>query len=357
MLIVDGHLDLAYSALRFKRDLRQDVATIRAREGRADALPNGRIMVTIPELLEGGVGLVLATIFMMPRSMDRSAPGNARMLYTDAEEAYRGAVEQLDYYHRLAEELETVRLVDSVSALEEVLASHEKEDGQGRLLGLVPLLEGADAVRHPQELREWHERGLRVIGPAWDDTRYAYGAWKEGQGFTADGRRLMEVMADLGFTMDVTHLSERATFEAFDRYEGPLVATHCNTRALVPGQRQLSDEQIRRLAERDGVMGVVMFNGFLKADYRQNDPPEAVTLNHVVAHIDHVCQLLGDADHVGIGSDLDGGFGAEDTPAEIDTVADLQKIGPALAKRGYSDEHVAKIMGQNWIDRLRRALG
>ena len=354
MFIVDAHIDLAYSALRFERDLRQDVQEIRRRESRLKSLPNGVATATVPQLHEGGIGLVFGSLFALPQHANRELPGNERLVYANADEAYRAAVEQLDYYHRLAdEEALGVRLVGDLDSLEEVVASHK--DDEARLLGLAPLMEGADAVREPEELEEWYERGVRLIGPAWDDTRYAAGAWRGGGGFTDDGYHLMEVMADLGFILDVTHLSEEATFEAFERYEGVVVATHANARALVPGQRQLSDEQIRRLAERDGVAGVVFFNNFLRAGHSKGDPRQAVTLQHVVAHIDHICQLLGDPGHVGIGSDFDGGFGLEDTPAEIESVADLVLIAPLLRERGYSEEDVARIMGGNWLNVLRRA--
>ena len=351
MVIVDAHLDLAYGALRFGRDLRQEVDVIRQREV-AKKRPNGTITVTVPELLQANVGLVFATLFVMPARNNR-LPDNLRLVYEDAEDAYRLAGEQLDYYRRLADEMDRVRLVEDLAGLETVLASHEDEGNA--LLGIVPLMEGADPVRAPEELEEWYERGVRLIGPAWDNTRYAHGAWRGGGGFTPKGYHLIEVMADLGFILDITHLSEQSSSEALEHYEGVIVATHSNARALVPGERQLSDEQIRRLAERDGVVGVVLFNGFLKPDYAKTDPKESVRLEAMIAHIDHICQLLGNAEHVGIGSDLDGGFGREAVPAEIDTVADLAKIPSALAERGYDDEAIARIMGGNWVERLRKA--
>lgn len=352
MFIVDAHLDLAYGALRFGRDLKEEVAEIRRREAKA-ARPNGTITVTIPELLEAKIGIVFGTLFVMPESNNR-LPENKRLVYADADGAYQAAGQELDYYHRLADEVDRVRLVDDLATLEEVIASHK--DNEAALLGIVPLMEGADPVRAPEELEEWYERGVRLIGPAWDDTRYAHGAWRGGGGFTSAGYQLMEVMADLGFILDITHLSEEASLEALERYQGIVVATHSNARALVPGERQLSDEQIRLLAEREGMVGVVLFNGFLKPDYAKTDPKESVTLDALVAQIDYVCQLLGDARHVGIGSDLDGGFGREAVPAEIDTIADLPKLIPALAERGYDDEAIARIMGGNWVERLRNAL-
>ena len=163
-------------------------------------------------------------------------------------------------------------------------------------------------------------------------------------------------MADLGFILDLTHMSEKSTIEALERYEGVTVATHSNCRALVPGTRQLSDTQIRLIGERDGVIGTVLYNAFLQPGWRKGDRKAAVTLDHVVANIDHVCQVLGSARSVGIGSDLDGGFGAEHIPAELDNIADLGKIGDALLARGYETSDVAGIMSGNWLRILRRAL-
>jgi len=163
-------------------------------------------------------------------------------------------------------------------------------------------------------------------------------------------------MGDLGMILDLTHMSEVATFQALDAYAGPVVATHANARALVPTERQLSDRQIRLIGERDGVIGCVLFNAFLRAGYHKGSGKEQVTLDHVVAHIDHVCQVIGDARHAGIGTDLDGGFGANDIPTPLDSIADLPLIAGALRERGYSEADVAGIMGGNWVELLRRAL-
>jgi membrane dipeptidase len=159
-------------------------------------------------------------------------------------------------------------------------------------------------------------------------------------------------MADLGMMLDVSHLAEESFFEAVGRFEGQVVATHANPRALVPGPRHLSDEMIRRVAERDGVVGVVPANAFLRPDWKTTP----ATLSDVVAAIDHVCQVVGDASHVGLGSDFDGGFGAEHTPAELDTVTDLRRIGPALGDSGYDEVHIGAILGDNWLRILRRTL-
>ncbi len=396
MFLVDAHQDLAFNALRFGRDLRRPLAEIRRLEGAGrrsggrDREPaQGQATVSLPELQRGRVGLVFASLFALPARMNRTLPGNTRQTYQDVAGAAAVCREQLDYYHRLADELDQVRLITDRPALEALLAAQAqlppaappagngagppvpapagRQNGASPQpetdnppppagpIGLVPLMEGADAIQTPEALEEWFGRGLRLIGPAWDDTLYAAGAWRGGGGFTPAGHHLMEVMADLGLILDITHLSEKASLEALERYAGPVVATHCNARALVPGPRQLSDDQLRRLAERDGVTGIVLYNRFLKAGYRPGDGPQAVTLDHVTAHIDHVCQVLGSSAYVGLGSDLDGGFGAADIPAELDSVADLGRIARALAARGYATVDIEGIMGGNWVRILRTA--
>jgi membrane dipeptidase len=201
----------------------------------------------------------------------------------------------------------------------------------------------------------WHERGVRLIGPAWDDTRYCAGAWRDSkQGLSKEGYALLEVMDGLGMMLDLTHMSEVAAFQSLDAYQGLVVATHANARAIVPTERQLSDRQIRLIGERDGVIGAVLYNGFLKAGYTRGQK-ETVPVVQLVAHIDHICQLIGDARHAGIGSDLDGGFGQRDIPDPMDGIGDLPLIAAGLREKGYTEEDVAAIMGRNWVELLRRA--
>jgi membrane dipeptidase len=221
------------------------------------------------------------------------------------------------------------------------------------------LMEGADGIREPGEAAWWMERGVRIVGLAWAGTRYAGGTGEPGP-LTPEGRRLLSAMADLGLMLDLSHLSDEACLEALDRFAGTVLASHAPARARLPElprpERALTDEMIRRLAARGGVMGVVPYNRFLNATWQLSHGKGAVTLEHVVAMIDHVCQVTGSAAHVGLGSDFDGGFGVEAVPAEIDTVADLQKIGQALRARGYAEADVVGVMGHNWIDLLRRGL-
>jgi membrane dipeptidase len=352
MIIVDAHLDLAYNAINYQRDLKLSVAEIREIEKKS--CPNGVATVSIPDLKKTGVGLIFPTIFVLPAS-SKLNKGESAFAYRDAAEAHRLAMTQLDYYHRLVDEDESIQLVGNLTKLNEVIELATGEEN-GRILGLVPLMEGADPVREPEELEMWYERGVRIIGPAWDDTRYAAGAWRGSRfGLTKEGHHLLDVMAEYGFILDITHMSEKASFEALDRFEGTVVATHTNARALVPGERQLSDAQIRAIGERGGVIGTVLYNPFLKAGHVKGERKEHVTLAHVVSHIDHICQLLGNADHIGIGSDFDGGFGAEDIPADFNSVFELPKIAEMLKEHGYTHNHIEKIMGLNWVNVLSKA--
>ncbi len=361
MFIVDAHLDLAYNALGYGRNPRHPLDRIRAAE--TPDRHRGQATVSFEAMQKGGVGLCFGTLFVSPAASKKAA-FDTPLIYRNQQEAHKQAMTQLDYYHRLADEDERIRLVGSQADLDAVIASHAglpevrnlREVGNAPLIGIVPLMEGADPIREPEEAEYWYERGLRLIGLAWDDTRYADGDWNACGSLTDDGRRLLEVMAEYNFILDLTHMSDKAIYEALDRYEGPIIASHSNARALVPGDRQLTDTQIRLIGERDGVMGTVLFNKFLRAGYAMGDPKQQVTLDHVIAHIDHVCQVLGDANHVGIGSDLDGGFGREDIPAEMDSIADLPLIAAKLRQRGYAEADVANIMGGSWLNLLRRVL-
>jgi membrane dipeptidase len=348
--IVDGHEDIAINALDLGRDVRLSATEVRRLEQGSDVpASDGMCMLGLPEWLAGSVAVVFGTVFAKPTK--RASPKSRA--YTTAEEAHELAQAQFDYYRRLADECEQIALVGTRADLDEVLASQESEKPQ---VGIVPLMEGADPIREPAEAEMWFERGLRLVGLSWlTGSSYAGGDASPGP-LTDAGRDLLAVMAELGMILDVSHLAEEAFFEAVDRFEGRVVASHANPRARVPGQRQLSDRMIRRLAERDGVVGVVLYNAFLRPGWSKGDPKEAVTMADVAAAVDHVCQVVGDAAHVGLGSDFDGGFGAESAPLEIDTVADLGRVAPALGEMGYDEGEIAAIMGDNWLRLLRETL-
>jgi membrane dipeptidase len=197
-----------------------------------------------------------------------------------------------------------------------------------------------------------------MVGPVWSGSRFC-GSNQEPGGFTREGMELLEVMAGLKMTLDVSHMSERAVLQAVDRYEGDIVATHANVRALLKrsdDERHLSDTCIRRLVERDAVIGILPYGKFIRSGWSVFDPPSLTTFDHLIAHIDHICQLAGDARHVGLGSDFDGGWGWPQAPFEMNTIADFQKLTPRLAASGYNDREIALIMGENWRTALERSL-
>jgi membrane dipeptidase len=349
--IVDAHEDIAWNALALGRDVRRSALETRRSERDSD-IPQreGLCMLGLPEWLSGGVAVICGTIFASPA---RRGQPTKPYQYTTADEAHALALAQLGFYHRLAGDDKQIALIGSRVDLQSVLASWDDANPQ---VGILLLMEGADPIREPAEAEFWFARGVRLVGPAWlSGSRYAGGDSAPGP-LTDAGRELLRVLAGLGMILDLSHLADESFFEALDRFEGRIVATHANPRARVPGARQLSDAMIRRLAERDGVMGIVPYNRFLRPGWTHGDPKDDVTVADVAAAIDHACQVVGDAAHVGLGSDFDGGFGAASAPAEIDTVADLGRIGPALGEMGYGEEDIAAILGGNWLRVLRAAL-
>jgi len=357
LLVIDAHLDLAYNALAFGRDYRRSALETRALEQQSETpAVNGQCTVGLPELLAGNVAIVFGTLFTMPA---HRALSRMDIVYRDAQEAHRQGMAQLDVYHRWADEGSGMTLIQRQSDLESVLATWSTPSGGSepaeRQVGMVLSMENAEPIRQPAELEVWVERGVRIVGPAWTGNRYTGGTGQPGP-LTDLGRELVEMMADLRIGLDVSHMAERAALEALDRFEGVVLASHSNPQAIVPGDRQLSDALIRGIAERDGVVGVALYNRFLSRDWRKGDRKELVTLTDVVRAVDYVCQRVGDAAHVGLGSDLDGGLGSESAPAEIDTVADLPKIAMALAGHGFEQKDVDAVMGGNWMRLLHRLL-
>lgn len=360
MIVVDAHEDIAWNAFTFGRDYSQPLAALRARE-RGTPIPTlnrGEALLGWDAWMRGRVGVVFASLFAAPRRK-QAGPWDV-VCYETPDEAHRLCRAQLDYYHRLVDlHPDKFRLVTAAGELEAVLAGWHGEASEARRVGLVLVLEGADAVREPDELPAWHARGVRVVGPAWAATRYAGGTSEPGP-FTRHGHALLEAMAELGMILDLSHLSDEGVLEALDRYPGALIASHANAQARLPHspvpERHLSDAALRRLAARDGVVGIVPYNRFLKSDWQFPDPRGQVTLDDLAAHIDYVCQVIGDAAHLGLGTDFDGGFGLASTPVGLDSVGDLGLIGEALRVRGYRPPEVEAILGGNWLRLLRRHL-
>jgi membrane dipeptidase len=352
MIVVDAHEDIAYNALAFGRDYRRGAVAIRQDEAETETpTRNGTATVGLPDALVGRVALIFATLFVAPRTRG-TAPWDI-LSYSDAREAYELALRQMDYYERIADEHDKINLIRTQADLTNVLATWEDDkDVKDHQIGLVVLMENADPILEPKQFEDWYERGVRIVGPAWQATRYCGGTGAPGP-LTDLGRELLEILASFNVILDLSHMAEESFLEAIDRYEGVIIASHSNPRRFRSSDRHLSDDMIRRLAERDGVMGIVLYNAFLTNEWdRQKRLPFSV----ITDTIDYVCQLTGSAAHVGIGSDFDGGFGRESIPQGLDTVGDLMLIGDALRERGYEEEDIAAIMGGNMIRKLRQAL-
>jgi membrane dipeptidase len=355
--IIDAHEDIAYNVLTFGRDYTRAAEETRRIERETNSpniAHNGNSLLGWPDYQRGRVAIVFGTLFVTPRRV-REGDWDTQS-YANFEEAHRLYSAQLDVYHKLTDRApDKFRLVGSRADLETVIAHWQGPDASPHPVGIVPLMEGAEGVRAPSELEEWWERGVRIIGPAWAGTRYCGGTREPGP-LTDDGRDLLNGMADIGFTLDLSHMDELAVRQALDLYPGPMIASHANAAALVrgyTGNRLLSDEVIHGLLDRDGIIGVVPFNRFLDFGWKKGERRDTITLTNLAAHVDYICQMAGDARHVGLGSDYDGGFGVESVPADVDTIADLQKLGSILTAKGYNDEDVAAILGENWLRHLR----
>jgi len=355
MLIIDGHEDIAWNAVCFGRDYTQSAYVTRRREaGTRIPEQTGSCMLGRPEWLMGHVGVIFATIFVSPA---RSALGAwDSEVYTTPAEAYDRAMRQMEYYHHLVDDCETFMLVETRADLEQVLESWAPGKSLGdRRIGLVLLMEGADPIREPEQVAEWYEQGLRIVGPAWAATQYAGGNREPGP-LTDRGEHLLAQMADLNMVLDLSHMAEMAYYQALDRYPGPLIASHANARRFTPTMRGLSDDMILRLADREGVIGAVAYNPFLKPGHVKGDPRDRVSIHDLADAIDHICQLTGTSRHAALGSDLDGGYGLENAPAEVDTVSDMQRLEVVLESRGYSTAQITEIFSENWLRVLRSTL-
>jgi membrane dipeptidase len=339
VFIVDAHEDIAYIALHEKQDIRLSVQEIRqcyAAENKKSLSPDAA-MLGLPEHRRGGIGLIFATIFTPPASPEA--------IYADGQA-------QLRYYYDLTTVEPGVRLIYARRDLDALVRDwHRAETPDERPVGLVLLMEGADPIRDPSELAQWYDRGLRIIGPSWERSRYAGGTGAPGP-LTDLGYELLSSMEKLGITLDVSHLAEESFWQALEVFHGTVIASHSNCRTYVPTDRHLTDDMIRAIAERDGVIGTVLLSMFLESDWTPKTGAR-LTLDAVVRHIDRICQITGSVAHCAIGSDFGAGFA---TPVEFDSVADIAKLVSVLSNIGYSEADIVNIMGGNWLRVLRRAL-
>ena len=355
MLIFDAHLDLSMNALEWNRDLTQSVAAIRQREqGKTDKVDRARGTVALPDMRRGKIGLCVATLIARYVAPDNPLPG-----WNAPEMAWAQTQGQLAWYRAMEEAGEMVQ-INSLEGLRSHLALWQVDPPEHAPIGYILSLEGADSIRTPSHLERAHEQGLRAIGPAhYGPGRYAQGTHATG-GLTSIGRDLLKEIERLGMILDATHLCDDSFAETMKLYHGPVWASHSNCRALVPHERQFTDEQLKLLIERGAVIGAPLDTWMMVPDWtRGTTTPEekGVTLSHMLDHMDHICQLAGNADHIAIGTDLDGGFGKEQSPLDLDTIADLSNIPAMLAQRGYSPDDITGVMHGNWIRFLERAWG
>lgn len=358
MIIVDAHEDMAWNMLALGRDYTLSVEETRRREqGTQNPVINGDTLLGWPDYQHGRVAVIFATLFTAP---DRAKLGNWDTLtYKTFDQAHQITKSQLDAYQHLAgEHPDMYRLVQTKADLQIILQHWARTDTQEHPVGLVVLMENAEGVRQPGELEDWWLGGVRIIGPAWAGTRFCGGTREPGP-LTKDGYALLHKMQECGFTLDLSHMDEVAALQALDTYQGPVIASHSNAKSLLKGtqsNRHLGDAVIRGLLDRGGKIGIVPANNFLQPGWKESGGRATVTLDHVAAQIDYICQTAGNARHVGLGSDFDGGFGLQSVPIDVDTIADLQKLAPLLSARGYSSEDITAIMGGNWLAHLKQNL-
>jgi membrane dipeptidase len=353
MLVFDAHLDLAWNALDWNRDLRLTVAEIRKSEAGMTDKARGCNTVSFPELRRGKVGIFIATLLAR---LLRVGAMPAIQRYAALPAAYAAAYGQLAYYRAL-EQQGLLRWIKDASSLDAHVRAWEKnEDTATEPLGVILSMEGADPVLAPEQVEEWWQAGLRIIGPAhYGVSPYAHGTGTEG-GLFPPAKPLLKMMERVGMILDVTHLSDQCFDEAMAIYGGPVLASHHNCRALVPNQRQLTDDQIKRLVSRGAVIGTALDSWMLYPGWvRGETNPEVVGLEAMVDHIDRVCQLAGNSRHAAIGTDLDGGFGREQSPRDLDTIADLQRVPDMLRARGHKPDAIQGIMYGNWVRFFREA--
>ncbi|MBI5917609.1 MAG: membrane dipeptidase [Bacteroidetes bacterium] len=355
MFTIDAHLDLAMNAMEWNRNLRLPVADINQREaGMADKPDRSHATVCLPELRRGNIGLVVAT--QIARYV---APGNPLPGWHSPEQAWAHTQGQLAWYRAMEEAGELTQITDIQSLDTHLARWNDPTIAQAdKPIGYILSLEGADSIVTLDHVERAWQYGIRAIGPGhYGPGRYANGTDATGK-MNRNGLDLLKKMASLNIILDATHLCDDAFWQAMEQYEGAVWASHNNCRALVNHNRQFSDEQIRELVQRGAVIGAVLDAWMVVPGWvRRVSTPVGMgcDLEKVVAHIDHICQIAGNAEHVGIGSDLDGAFGREQCPHDLETIADLQKFPALLKGRGYSEDDIENIMHGNWLRFLRRA--
>lgn len=354
MFILDAHLDLSMNALEWNRDLTWTVDEIREREkGLTDKPDRGKNTVSLDAMRKGNIGLCVATQIARYVKKENKLPG-----WNSPQQAWAQTQGQLAWYKAMEEVGEMVQITNTMQ-----LNNHLelwKTEAEKKPIGYILSLEGADSISTIAHLERAFEYGLRAIGPAhYGPGTYAFGTDSTG-GIGTKGKALLKEIERLNLILDATHLCDESFWETMKVYNGPVWASHNNCRKFVAHNRQFADEQITELISRGGVIGIALDAWMMVPNWvRGKSTPEGmgVSLNQMVDNIDHICQLSGNSEHVGIGSDLDGGFGKEQSPYDLDTIADLQKVPALLTAKGYKKSDIDNIMHQNFIRFLRRVWG
>jgi membrane dipeptidase len=350
---IDAHLDLAMNAMEWNRDYTRPIFEIREREKHMKDKPDrGKGVVSFDELRRGNIGLVVAT--QIARYV---APGSQLPGWNSPQQAWAQTQAQLAWY-RTMEEAGELRSVRNTKDLDGHLSMWMNDGVEKKPIGYILSLEGADSIVHVGYLEKAYESGLRAVGPGhYGPGRYAQGTNATG-GMGQAGRELLAEMERLNIILDATHLCDDSFWEAMEHFKGPVWASHNNCRSLVDHNRQFSDEQLRELISRGAVIGAVMDAWMIIPGWVRGESTPAATncsLEKLIDHMDHICQIAGNARHIGIGSDLDGAFGKEQSPVEIETIADINVIPALLQKRGYSPADIEGVMHGNWLRFLRNA--
>jgi len=354
MFTIDAHLDLSMNAMEWNRDLRLPIATINGWEaGLKDKPDRGNAVVSFPELRKGDIGLVVATQIARYVAADNPLPG-----WHSPEQAWAQTQGQLAWYKTMEAAGELVQVKDLDGLEKHLKLWQEDKTNEQKPIGYILSLEGADSLVDVSYLELAYEKGLRAVGPAhYGPGRYAQGTNATGK-MGPQGYALLAEMERLNIILDATHLSDESFWDAMDHFSGAVWASHNNCRALVDHNRQFTDAQIRELISRGAVIGAALDAWMMVPGWeRGRSTPKSTNCNLevMIDHIDHICQLAGNTDHVGIGSDLDGGFGKEQCPYDLETIADLGKVPELFASRGYSKTDIEKLMHGNWLRFLRKA--
>jgi membrane dipeptidase len=372
--IIDAHLDLSWNAMSYDRDQLLPVAELRRLEQKMTGPSRGRCTVSLPAMREGAIGVCLATLLC--RAMPEGVLPELDKHMSDLGARTRGLIilrEDLDHanqtiacaaaqgqlaYYRILQEQGHLQMIRDAKALDDAWQQWANGPSADAPIGFILSMEGCDPIIEPEHAQWWYDQGLRTACLAhYGPSAYAMGTGADGP-LTEKGKQLVKEFDRLGIILDLVHTADTAVQQALDLYSRPVFVSHGNCRALVDHDRQFSDQQINQIAQRGGVFGVVLDCWMLESGYTVGKGSHETnpSLEAVADHIDHICQITGSRDHVGIGSDLDGGFGTEESPCDLDTITNLQKLAPILTDRGYSDDDINAVFFGNWLRFFRESL-